>query len=151
MLTRTSEYALRAMIHLAHHEKHWPVPGRTIAKAADIPPKYLSKILGDLVRAGVLGSTPGKSGGFRMSKRAEEISLFSVLKPFEQFTNRRCPFGNQQCNDTSPCNAHNEWKKVLEAQQQFLRQTSVHDIADKMSLRVTKLSVKTKYGDRVDP
>jgi len=138
MLTRTSEYALRAMIHLAHREKEWPIPGREIAKATEIPPKYLSKILGDLVRVGVLQSSPGKSGGFRMTRMPKATPLLAVLTPFEQFASRRCPFGNQKCNDADPCNAHDQWKKVLDSQQQFLRKTSVQDIAAKMSLGVSR-------------
>lgn len=137
MLTRTSEYALRAMIHLAHREKEWPIPAREIAKAAEIPAKYLSKILGDLVRAGVLESSPGKHGGFRMARMPRSTPLLAVLAPFEQFTHRRCPFGNQKCNDADPCNAHDQWKRVFDSQQKFLRKTSVWDIAAKMSLSVS--------------
>lgn len=134
MLTRTSEYALRAMIHLAHREVDWPIPGREIAKATSIPPKYLSKILGDLVRVGVLESSPGKNGGFRMTRPPGSTPLLQVLTPFEQFSNRRCPFGNQNCSDADPCNAHDQWKKVIESQQQFLRKTSVEAIAARMGL-----------------
>jgi len=132
------------MIHLARCETDSPTPGREIASAAEIPPKYLSKILGDLVRVGVLESSPGKKGGFRMRQRPKATSLLSVLTPFEQFANRRCPFGNQKCNDADPCNAHDDWKKVIEAQQQFLRKTSVQDIAAKMSLPVLKKENKNK-------
>lgn len=144
MLTKTSEYALRAMIHLAHNEKDWPIAGPRIAKATEIPPKYLSKILGDLVRVGVLESSPGKSGGFSMNGTPKSTTLLSVLTPFEQFTNLRCPFGNQKCNDADPCNAHDQWKKVIETQQQFLKKTSVQDIAAKMSLKVSRKPRKTK-------
>jgi len=131
MLTRTSEYALRAMIHLAQHEEAWPIPGREIASEAGIPPKYLSKILGDLVRARVLDSSPGKSGGFRMRRAPRKTALLTVLSPFEQFEQRSCPFGNQQCSNENPCFAHDQWKKVIETQQRFLKKTTVEDIAER--------------------
>ncbi len=133
MLSRTSEYALRALIHLAQHEEECPVSGARIAAETDVPPKYLSKILGDLARAGVLESAPGKTGGFRLALPAKQISLLDVLLPFEQFERRRCPFGNHVCSDVNPCNAHDKWKKVIETEQRFLRKTSVHDIALRMS------------------
>jgi len=129
MLSRTSEYALRAMIHLAQHEAEWPIPGREIAAESGIPSKYLSKILGDLVRAGVLGSSPGKSGGFSMHKAPKKTTLLEVLAPFEPFEQRRCPFGNRQCSNEDPCSAHDQWKKVVETKQRFLQMTSVADIA----------------------
>lgn len=129
MLSLTSEYALRAMIHLAQRENEWPVTGKQIAREAGIPAKYLSKILGDLVRAGVLESTRGIGGGFRMSRPAKKLSLFEVLAPFESFQVRRCPFGNKQCGDENPCLAHDRWKKVVEAELSFLQGTSVLDVA----------------------
>ncbi len=131
MLSRTSEYALRALIHLAEHQAEWPIAGSRIAAAAGVPAKYLSKILGDLVRAGVLESSPGKTGGFRLSRPAKKVSLLDVLSPFEPFDRRRCPFGNHECSDANPCRAHDGWKKVVETQQRFLLKTSVYDIAER--------------------
>ncbi len=129
MLTLTSEYALRALIYLAQHADSWPIPGRRIAEHADIPPKYLSKILGDLVRFGVLESSPGKTGGFRLRNSAKETKLYEVLSPFEQFDRRRCPFGNNECSDDNPCLAHSKWKQVVELEQRFLRETTIHEVA----------------------
>jgi len=129
MLSLTSQYALRALIHLALHTDDRPVPGRRLAEEAGIPAKYLSKVLGDLVRAGVLDSSPGKTGGYRLRRPAQETMLYDVLAPFEQFDRRRCPFGNQECSDEHPCLAHNRWKHVVGAQQAFLRETSVRDVA----------------------
>lgn len=129
MLTLSSQYALRALIYLALHEGEWPVPGRRIAEQAGIPARYLLKILGDLVRAGVLISSPGKHGGFRLCQPADKTVLFDVLAPFEHFERRRCPFGNQECGDRKPCRAHDRWKQVVEAQQRFLRDATVHDVA----------------------
>jgi len=129
MLTLTSEYAMRALIFLTRHADEGPIPGRCIAEQGDIPPKYLSKILGDLVRLGVLSSSPGKHGGFRLLRDPKKIMLYDVLKRFEQFELRRCPFGNSLCSDERPCLAHDKWKKVVETEQRFLRKTSLHRVA----------------------
>lgn len=133
MLSLTSEYALRAMICLTRHIDEWPVSGRTIAEEASIPRKYLSSILGDLVRAGLLDSSPGTGGGFRMVRSPKEIMLSEILSPFEpMLANRRpCPFGNEECNDNDPCAGHEQWKKVRETYSRFLQETSVHDVAVK--------------------
>jgi len=129
MLTLTSEYALRALIYLAQHADAWPIPGRQIAERAEIPPKYLSKILGDLVRFRVLDSSPGKTGGFRLRREAQVTMLYEVLAPFEQFDRRRCPFGNKACSDDDPCLAHRRWKQVVDTERRFLRETSIHEVA----------------------
>lgn len=129
MLSLSSEYALRAVIHLAKHESDWPMSGQRIADEMDIPRKYLSKILSDLTRAGVLVSTRGKKGGFRLAKPSTKISLVDVLSPFEPIKQKRCPFGNQECSDENPCLAHDRWKTVLVARQRFLQATSIESVA----------------------
>lgn len=129
MLSRTSEYALRGLIYLAQHVEECPISGKNIAAEAGIPPKYLSKVLGDLVRAGVLESSRGIGGGFRLSRPAKAISLIEVLTPFEQFHLRRCPFGSATCGEDNPCLAHDKWKRVIDAEQRFFCKTSLHDVA----------------------
>ena len=129
-MTLTGEYAVRAMIHLARHRDEFPIPGWQIAEQANIPAKYLSKILGDLVRSGLLDSSPGKTGGFRMRRSAAETSLYDVLDPFEPFERKRCPFGNVKCCEENPCAAHEGWSLVVKAEEAFFRNTTIEDIAD---------------------
>jgi len=129
VLSLSSQYALRAVIYLAQHEDDWPIPGHVIAGKTKIPSKYLSKILGDLVREGVLTSNRGKTGGFSMRKKPVKTRLLDVLAPFEQFQHRRCPFENKRCSDSNPCLAHERWKEVVEAEKTFLMNTSVLEIS----------------------
>ncbi len=131
MISLTSEYALRALICIAENQKLRPIPGKTIATNADIPHKYLSKILGDLVRVGVLVSAPGIGGGFRLARPPQAIYLKEILAPFEPtLADRRpCPFGNEFCNDDDPCPGHFQWKTVRESYARFLEQTSISDVS----------------------
>ena len=132
MLTLTSEYALRAMVYLAQHEVDWPIPGRRIAEEVQIPAKYLSKVLGDLVRAELLTSAPGKRGGFRLRRPARKMVLRDILAPFESHLSggrARCPFGGDECGDKQACQAHSRWKRVIEAEERFLKGTSLYDVA----------------------
>ncbi len=147
MLSRTSEYALRAMIFLAQHEEEAPVPRDWIAQHVGVPSKYLAKILGDLVRAGILTSSRGKGGGFRMARSARKISLADVLTPFDAppSVQRRCPFGNAVCGDDDPCLGHDGWKRVKQTYESFLKRTSVYDVAIKKG---TRSSRSAKAGRR---
>jgi Rrf2 family protein len=147
MLSRTSEYALRAVVYLAQHVDVWPIPGRRIADELDIPRKYLSSILADLVRAGVLEATPGKSGGFRMVRPPERVRLLEVLAPFESvLTDRRaCPFGNAVCSDDHPCAGHSRWRVVRQAYEDFLQESSVYDVS---APRNGRRSTSRKKGTR---
>jgi Rrf2 family protein len=145
MISLTGEYALRAMIYLAKHADAWPIPATRIAEAAEVPRKYLSAILADLVRAGVLEGTRGKSGGFQMTRPAKQIRLADVVAPFEPINSHRntCPFGNTVCSDRDPCVAHERWKDVNAALSRFFQETTLHEVATKPSERV-KSKVKSR-------
>lgn len=128
-MTRSSEYALRALIFLAQNKDRWPIPGREISRATQVPSRYLQKILGDLTRTEILDSTPGRAGGFRLRRPAERIRLVAVIAPFERSQERRCPFGNTVCSDQNPCGAHEQWKQVVETERRFLREMTVGRVA----------------------
>ena len=135
MLSRTNEYVLRAMAFMAQQVDDWPLPGPRIAEQAGIPRKYLSNILGSLVRGGILESTPGVRGGFRMTRSPKVVFLREVLEPFEPALGptHPCPFGQQLCNDTESCAGHERWQRVCESHDDFLQHTSVCDIGGKQN------------------
>ncbi len=126
----TSEYALRALIFIARECQDEPVLARQIAESTGIPGNYLSKILRELVRVGVLDSTRGIGGGFRLLRPTEELRLAVILAPFESTLQYdRCPFGSGTCSDENPCNAHEHWRPLRAAVHQFLENTTLEQIA----------------------
>lgn len=133
MISLTGEYALRAMIYLTRHSDEWPISGPRVAEGANIPRKYLSSILADLVRAGLLEGTRGKSGGFRVTRPAKRIRLADIVRSFEPISSHRktCPFGNVVCSDSDPCGAHERWKGVKAAFDRFMEETNLDDVAAK--------------------
>lgn len=133
MISLTGEYALRAMIYLARHRDEWPISGPRIADDAKIPRKYLSAILADLVRAGLLEGTRGKSGGFRITRPPKRIQLADIVRSFEPVSSHRqsCPFGNAICSEADPCGAHERWKGVKAAFDRFMEDTTLYDVAAK--------------------
>jgi len=129
MFSNTTEYALRAVIYIAQHQEPGPVSGHVVAQALDAPPNYMAKTLHGLVRAGVLVSTRGKHGGFRLADPAAEVRLLDVASVFEEIDERRrCLLGRPQCRDDQPCPMHERWKPLAEGFAEFLRETTVADL-----------------------
>ena len=129
MFSNTTEYAIRAVIYIAQHQQAGPVSGHVVAEALDAPTNYMAKTLHGLVRAGVLASTRGKHGGFRLADPADQVRLLDVASVFEQFDERRrCLLGRPQCRDDSPCAMHERWKPLAEGFAEFLRETTVADL-----------------------
>src|SRR5947209_7863615 len=80
-LTRASRYALHAVTFLAaRKDPTRPVASHHIAAARGIPERFLLKVLKSLVSARVLFSLKGPNGGYRLARRAEEISMLDVLE-----------------------------------------------------------------------
>jgi len=59
----------------------------------------------------------------------EGARIGDVLDRFERFDRKRCHFGNRECSDSKPCLAHDRWKKVVEAEHSFLKDTTIHEIS----------------------
>jgi Rrf2 family protein len=131
VLSGTAEYALRAAVHLAREGADGPMRAEQIAAAIDVPRNYLGKILHALVRAGVLRSTRGKRGGFRLAVRPAELPLVRIVSPFDDIQpRRRCLLGRPECSDRSPCPVHHRWRATSEQIVTFFRDTTLADVLD---------------------
>jgi len=82
-LTTRSEYALLALVYLARHETDGFIYIENIAKAQNIPPKFLEQLMLALKRAHFLRSAKGQHGGYALAKRPAEISLAEVVRLFD--------------------------------------------------------------------
>lgn len=126
MLNQTAEYALRTAVHLAEHGTDRAIPASDLAFALSIPSNYLSKILHQLARDGLLTSQRGKSGGFRLARPVSEITLIDIVGPFDAVeTKRGCLMGRPTCSDATPCQAHEGWKALGASLADFFRNTTL--------------------------
>lgn len=126
MLSQTAEHALRAVLHLADRAEEGPIPVERIADSLGIPRNYLSKTLHQLGRDGILASTRGPHGGFELNVPPGELTLYRVVRPFDDLEERRtCLLGRPQCSDRNPCPAHDRWKAVADRVAAFFRETTV--------------------------
>jgi Rrf2 family protein len=79
-LSRTSAIAVFALTLMAESETEEFRQGRDLAKELKVPPDSLLKVLQRLARFGLLVSSRGRSGGFRLSRPPEEISLLELVE-----------------------------------------------------------------------
>jgi Rrf2 family transcriptional regulator, iron-sulfur cluster assembly transcription factor len=139
VLSQTSEYALRTVLYLAAGEQDSLHRVSEIAEALDVPQNYLSKTLHQLARAGVLTSSRGKHGGFRLTKAPSRITLAEVVAPFDGPTGARiCLLGRTACSDSDPCPAHGRWKSVSSEVSTFFRETKVSDLMEGPAARLPR-------------
>jgi Rrf2 family protein len=132
MLTVTSQYALRALVHLAKMPQGKVMLGRDLAAATEIPSNYLSKMLVALRNAGILETSRGTGGGYRLKKSAQEIYLIDVVELFETVSRKptMCLLnGTHACDETAPCSAHTIWRDLRATYMGFLISTPLSALA----------------------
>lgn len=76
-LKTTTEYAVRMMIYLARTQRM--TAAAEIAKQAEIPQNYLVTITRYMRNAGLITASSGSKGGYRLRKKASEITLYDIL------------------------------------------------------------------------
>ena len=75
-----SDYALRALIEVTRQVDGQPISAEEIGRRQGIPHGFLQAILADLRRAGMVNSQRGQSGGWRLARDAEEMSVAAVIR-----------------------------------------------------------------------
>lgn len=130
MISTTSEYALRALTYMASLPPGTTILSRDLARTAQVPRNYLSKVLLTLRNAGMLESTRGAGGGYRLKKGPDQIYLIDVIELFEGSKAKpTCLLNNRKCSDDTPCNAHRVWRELTMAYTGFLVSTTLASIA----------------------
>ncbi len=118
ILSRTSQYAIQALVFIATHPPGEPVLNREIATRLNVPPAYLAKIMQNLCKGNLLYSFRGRLGGFCLREGAEKTDLMQVLLLTEgpSFA-QDCILGLKVCSDATACPMHAKWvpikKKVI--------------------------------------
>jgi Rrf2 family protein len=127
MLSQTTEYALRLVIHLASEEGR-PATIQQLAVATRIPAGYLAKVLRQLARAGIVHSQRGPHGGSVLTRPSGEISVLDVVQavdPLRRITT--CPLG-LRTHGVNLCPLHRRLDDAIEGVERVFRQSSVAEL-----------------------
>lgn len=129
-----AHYAVLAMLALAmRHRSGDLLAARTIASQHRIPSQFLGQILQQLRMAGLIQSTRGSSGGFRLSQAPEKISLGQIL---ESVGLNPSSFQNSQSSDQQDPLAQvvqDVWQDLADLQSEFLQQQTLADLVQRTS------------------
>lgn len=130
MMTQTGQYALRAMDFLAACGDRKFHLVREVSAQLGAPQQYLSKVLHVLARQGMLKSQRGRLGGFRLSRKPEEITLFEILDPLEDLGRyKNCILGKESCEKQSICRMHGMWAEIRDRYLNFLKETTLAQLS----------------------
>ncbi|MFN7932083.1 MAG: Rrf2 family transcriptional regulator [Bryobacteraceae bacterium] len=122
ILSRSSEYAIRAFLYLAKQEPGRLVMARQIAEDAGLPGHFLAKLLQQLARKGLVRSNKGPSGGFTLANDPREINILSIVEAVEGIDGSALEIPN-------PRTATDGWNTLHSRIVDYLEHTSLADIS----------------------
>jgi Rrf2 family protein len=137
MFSKTCKYGLRAVIYIASQPKVKDKTGiKQISKDLNLPTPFLAKILQQLAKQKILGSTKGPHGGFSLLKDPKKITLLDIVKTIdgeEIFTN--CIIHDRTCKNADKhketCPLHDDYSKIRADLVKMFESTTIEDLVTK--------------------
>jgi Rrf2 family protein len=140
MLSRKAKYAIKALLALAESEPGEPVRISDLARAEQIPAKFLELILLGLRNQGILRSRKGKGGGYLLARDPSEIYLGQIVRMFDGPL-APVPCASQtayvpcaDCRNEAVCGVHLAMKEVRDATARVLDGTSLASLRSKVEV-----------------
>ena len=119
ILNRDTDYAVRTLARMFREEGR-SYSSAELEKLLEIPRPFIRKILQKLQKAGLLSSSKGADGGFRLRKTSQDIRLLEIIEIFQQdFHMCECLFLRKICPDQKHCVLR---KKINHIQEVIIRE-----------------------------
>lgn len=134
MLTAKGKYGLKALAHLAALKPGETTQAVEIAKASNIPKKFLDAILGELRNAGMVYSRKGPGGGYMLARAAGDIKLGQVIRAMDgplapiACASRTAYQPCRDCKSVGSCAVRFMMTKVRDAMSEVLDRLTIADM-----------------------
>lgn len=131
MISKTAEYALRAVTWLAR-EPSKAISADVLAEKTKVPRRYLTRVMQDLAAAEVVESRSGPGGGYVLVIATDELTILEVINavsPLERI--RSCPLGIEE--HTSLCPLHAELDRAYAAQEGAFSAVTIKQLVESTS------------------
>ncbi len=132
MISTRGRYALRVMIDLAKQPQDHYIPLKDIAERQGISKKYLEIIVKDLVNGKLVTGISGKGGGYRLSRKPEDIPVGEVIELTEgKIGSVAClENGAEPCPRADMCETLPMWKEYNQLIHDFFYSKRLSDLAE---------------------
>jgi Rrf2 family protein len=134
ILSKKTRYAIVALTRLAREYGSGPLQIKEIAVEEKIPQSFLENILLELRKMGIIGSKLGKSGGYFLLKKPEDVNLAEIIRHFEgtialmycvsEKAYQPCEF----CKDESNCEIRKVFKEIRDTTYDILSRTNLKSL-----------------------
>jgi len=134
-LTTKGRYAVTAMLDLALHYKEGPITLADISQRQGISLSYLEQLFSKLRKNGLVDSTRGPGGGYRLSRDAHQVAVADVITAVdEKVETTRCG-GLSNCQDDQQCLTHELWTDLSAQIHDFLKGISLGQLVERQGVQ----------------
>jgi len=131
-LSTRSRYGTRLLLDLAINDTKNFVQLKEISKRQGISLKYLEQIIIPLKRARLVESSRGATGGYRLGKPPDRISVGEIVALLEGGQGlTRCESHPESCERSESCSVRSIWKEATQAFYDTLNRVSLADLVSK--------------------
>ena len=124
-LTTKGRYAVTAMLDLALHYDEGPITLADISQRQGISLSYLEQLFSKLRKRGLVESTRGPGGGYRLSREADLIAVAEVISAVDEKVDATRCGGLSNCQDDQQCLTHELWTDLSDQIYNFLNNISL--------------------------
>jgi len=129
-LSNSSQYAIRILSFMAIQEDNKLLNATQLAQTLQIPYKFLTKIMTEVVKSGLIVSIRGREGGYKFEKPSSEIIISEILDIFnDAIKDEQCVLGIGFCNGMCKCALHDQWMEPKLLMQKMFEESTLADIA----------------------
>jgi Rrf2 family protein len=132
MLSLTCKTAIKAVIYLASKFGSGERAGiKEIAEFIDASEHTVGKMLQTLVKAGVINSLKGPTGGFYINAKQKDQPIINIVEAIDgENVFNQCGLGLSKCSATHPCPIHDDYKVVRDLFENMCKQKNVSDLCE---------------------
>jgi FeS assembly SUF system regulator len=139
-IAKLTDYSIVLLTWLASGDEKRLITAAGLAAAAHLPYPTVSKILKVLLRAGLVTSTRGQQGGYRLARPADRVSVAEIIAAMEG------PIALTDCSaevkglcDLEPvCPVTHSWQRINVAVRDALQNLTLEEMTRPLSVNVTR-------------
>lgn len=136
MFSKTTEYALRAVIYIARNSsEERKLSVAEITDAINAPQHFTAKILQQLTAdQRIVSSVRGPNGGFFMTAKSRKLPVMEILKLLgEDSTLDKCILGLAECSGKKPCPLHAQYKLIKQQLLDLFKTKRIVDLTEELA------------------
>lgn len=157
-LSAQEEYGLRCLLRIGAQGDGGTLTIPEISRAEGISPEYVAKLMRILRRGGLVTSARGATGGYTLSRSADQITAGEALtvlggRLFESGFCERHAGAESLCTHSIDCSLRSLWRALQTAVDQVLTKTTLKDLLctepEMVSMMTDLINVSTKGSETV--